>query len=152
MNLPPREGVTAGGEVFVARTDYFSCFGRLYFFCPGLSSSIKWETGWDHRWTPIHVWDNYNLCILTRTTSKLRVLVPPYLLTTDWYCQFYHQALVREIPRTRIRQIREWGISREATVEMLLALVSSFRADLLPPSLAYSCLIFTIWWHVQINT
>ena len=25
------EGVTAGGEVFVARTDYFSCFGRLDF-------------------------------------------------------------------------------------------------------------------------
>ena len=25
------EGVTAGGEVFVAGTDYFSCFGRLDF-------------------------------------------------------------------------------------------------------------------------
>ena len=33
--------MTAGGEVFVARTDYFSCFGRLYFFAPDCPAPLS---------------------------------------------------------------------------------------------------------------
>ena len=35
------EGVPAGGEVFVARTDYFSCFGRLHFFAPDCPAPLS---------------------------------------------------------------------------------------------------------------
>ena len=47
--------MTAGGEVFVARTDYFSCFGRLDFFaldCPAPLTGKQAE-----------ITDNSKLCV-----------------------------------------------------------------------------------------
>ena len=139
------EGVTAGGEVFVARTDYFSCFGRLDFLLrtvqlhllekrPGLQSNEL---------LPTRVSGNINLHRNDFDTSS----VP-----TNWLSTFINKPCLKEIGEGPNRQLVSFAKCPEdalgksvseglvkSQAEMLLALVSSFRADPLTTSPAYTC-------------